>query len=197
MEDEWASILNPDVIRTRFLRAGLFLDAHEMLVAVIKDRLHDFFSDTWTPGSGWNTSAAYRENVLLLDPKGKNDPFRSSVAWLIGMKAIDGDDERAIREFTEKRNTIAHELRGLVGGSHQLDFDDVFQKILEMVAKIEKWWIVNIEIATDPEFYDKEIKADSVVPGSLLLLQILKDVALGEDDETWAIYREFLANAKA
>lgn len=193
MKNEWADFLNPDVVRARFVRAGLFLVAHEMLVSAIVGRLHDFYADHWDAETGWTASPAYREKVLSLDPKNKRDPWRASVAWLRQIDAITDDDERAIRELNGERNRLAHELRKVVGSSYHHDFEGLFPQLLALVEKIERWWVVNVEIATDPEFMDKEIDAASVMSGSQILLQILAEVALGQDDKAWAFYRDFMA----
>ncbi|MEY8141209.1 hypothetical protein [Falsihalocynthiibacter sp. CO-5D18] len=159
----------------------------------VKDRPHDFFSDTWTATDGWKSSPKYRKNVLSLDPKGKNDPLRASIAWLRQIGAIDEYDEITIRELTEERNRLAHELRKVLGGTHRHDFENLFPKLISLVAKIERWWIVNVEIATDPDLAGKEFDEDGVTPGSVILLQVLNQVALGKDEEAWALYHEFIS----
>jgi hypothetical protein len=191
MANKWADFLNPDVVRTRFLRTGLFLVAHEMLLSAIKDRTHDFYSNSWTAVDGWNTSSDYREKVLSLDPKDKNDPFRASVVWLRRIQAINEDDETTIREMTEERNRLAHELRNVLGGTLNHDFESLFPKLVSLIAKIDRWWAVNVEIATDPDLAGTELNEDEVTPGSLMLLQVLNKVALGKDEEAWALYNEF------
>lgn len=191
MADDWADFLNPDVVRTRLLRTGLFLVAHEMLLSAIKDRTHDFYSNTWTNNDGWKPSPDYREKVLSLDPKGKNDPFRASVAWLRQMEAIDEDDEISIRKLTEERNRLAHELRNVLGGTVEHDFESLFPKLVHLVAKIDRWWIFNVDLATDPKLAGEELDVDRITPGSLMLLQVLNQVALGNDEEAWALYHAF------
>lgn len=193
MASGWTDFLNPDVVRTRFLRTGLFLVAHEMLLSSIKDRTHDFFSNTWTATDGWKPSPKYREKVLSLDPKGKNNQLRASVVWLRQMEAIDENDEFTIRELTEERNRLAHELRNVLGGTYKHDFENLFPKLVSLVAKIDRWWIVNVEIATDPDLAGKEFDEDGVIPGSLMLLQVLNQVALGKDEEAWTLYHEFMS----
>ncbi|MBL3566697.1 hypothetical protein JMM59_17015 [Rhodovulum sulfidophilum] len=191
MADKWANFLNPDVVRTRFIRTGLFLVAHEMLLSAIKDRIHDFYSNSWTAVGGWKASPDYREKVLSLDPKGKNDPLRASIVWLLRIQAINKDDENTIREMTEERNRLAHELRNVLGGTLDHDFESLFPKLAALIAKIDRWWVVNVEMATDPEFVGTELNQDEVTPGSLMLLKVLNKVALGKDEEAWGIYHEF------
>lgn len=195
-ENPWSDFLNPDVVKRRFLRAGMFLLAHEMLLRAIKEPLHDFFADTWTDKSGWKMSAAYRAKVLSLDPKGKNDPLRSSIAWLLENDVLTASDEQTIKRLTDERNRFAHELGDVLSGSQDTNFNKIFPEIVGLVEKIERWWIINVEIATDPDF-DQDIDEESVVPGSVTLLMVLEKVALGKDEEAWELYRGYTASNTA
>ncbi len=64
MSSQWEDFLNPDVMRRRFATAGLYLVAHEMLVALIKDPILEFFSNKWSKAKGWHFSDGYRREVL-------------------------------------------------------------------------------------------------------------------------------------
>lgn len=191
-KDRWAEFLNPDVVRTKFVAMGLFMVAHEMLLDAVKDRPLSFFADTWSADGGWQQSNDYRREILERDPKGKNDVLRGSLAWLREMEAIDDADLASVREFTDARNVIAHELRDVIGGGAMPDFAGLFPRLIELVAKIDRWWTVNVDIATDPELAGQDIDEDGVMPGSLLIMQILGRVALGEDKEAWELYRAFV-----
>lgn len=184
----WAEFLNPDVVRSKFITAGLFLVAHEMLLDSIKRHPLFFFSDRWT-ADGPEESEKYRQEVLALDPKGKNDPVRGSVAWLRRMEALDEDDERAIKRVTEERNRLAHELTVMIGGSAPPTFVEHFSTLVQLVSKIEKWWIINVEMATDPDLAGEEVDADQVVPGVVLSLDMLSQVALGDGESAWELHR--------
>ena len=192
VKDRWAEFLNPDVVRTKLVAMGLFMIAHEMLLDAIKDRPLGFFANNWTADGGWQQSDEYRREILARDPRGKGDALRGSLAWLREMEAVDDADLAAVREFTDARNTIAHELRDIVGGGTMPDFAGLFPRLIELVAKIDRWWIVNVEIATDPDLAGREIDEDGVTPGSILIMQILSRVALGEEDEAWELYRAFV-----
>lgn len=191
---QWEEFLNPNILRPRLLSMGLFMIAHEMLVDAIKGRLLDFFGENWTADGGWKPSAAYREKVLSLDPKGKNDALRGSIAWLRNIEAIDASDENTIKECTEARNKIAHELRDVMAGKGGPTFHELFPKLVDLVVKIDRWWIINVDIDTDPELAAKEIDFDDVTPGSLLVLQVMSQVALGDDEEAWEIYNWCVEN---
>jgi len=146
MEDHWANFLNPEIIRKRFVTAGLFMVVHEMLLSAIRDRLHDFYSDEWSSDNGWETTQIYKKKVLALDPKGKNDVLRGSLAWLCNCGAITEGDALSVRKFTDIRNKFAHELRDIVGIGNAPDFDNFFPELVELVTKIDRWWTINVEV---------------------------------------------------
>lgn len=193
MTNKSSDFLSPEIVRTRFVQAGLFLVAHEMLLRAVKDRLHEFFANTWTAKDGWKTSSRYREEILSLDPKRKSDPLRASIVWLRQMEVIDEKDEKAIRKLTDERNRLAHELGGMLSGSFQHDFDSLFPELAALVMKIDKWWVVNVEIATNPGLAGVAIDLEGVVPGSQIILQFLEEIALGKDANAWELYNEFMA----
>ena len=162
-----------------------------MLLDSIKRHPLDFFSDRWTI-DGPEPSAKYATEVLALDPKGKNDALRGSIAWLRKMDAISVDDEVSIRSVSNARNELAHEMTGMLGGSKPPEFIDHFAMLMTLVQKIERWWIINVELATNPDFDGQEIDEDGIISGSSLVMQMLSQVALGAGDEAWELHRAFV-----
>ncbi|MCB9947555.1 MAG: hypothetical protein H6842_06985 [Rhodospirillaceae bacterium] len=193
VKDGWAEFLDPDVVRTKFITMGLFMIAHELLLSAIKDHPLSFFGDQWTAEKGWRQSEDYKREVLALDPKGKGDMLRGSLAWLKTNGAIDNADDATVYELTAARNMIAHELHKIIGGQQSLDLVRLFPRLTEIVTKIERWWIINVEIPTNPDWDGKEIDEDDITPSSVLLIQLLSQVALGSDESAWALYRKFVA----
>ena len=55
---------------------------------------------------------------------------------------------------------------------------------MALLRKIEVWWVKEVEIPTDPDFNDQEINEDGIVPGRLMSLQILCDIALGGEKKS-------------
>ena len=161
-----------------------------MLLDSIKRHPLSFFADQWTV-KGPKPSAEYESEVLALDPKGRNDALRGSIAWLRGMGVLTAEDEKAFRRVNDARNEIAHEMTAMVSGSKPSDFTNQFAAVMALVHKIEKWWIINVEISADPEFAGREIDEDGIVPGPVLVMQILGQVALGEGEEAWELHRKF------
>lgn len=57
--------------------------------------------------------------------------------------------------------------------------------------KIEVWWIMEVDIPTNPQFDGKEIDENEVVPGSMIALNMLCDIALGDEKKSFSYLREF------
>jgi hypothetical protein len=172
------------------ISAGLFLVAHETLIDTVKQRPLSFFADCWTD-QGPQPSARYFKEVRALDPKNKNDPMRGSIAWLRKMDIISEDDEKIIHRLNDVRNEVAHEMIKMIGGTKYPEFAEHFAPLMTLINKIEKWWIINVEISTDPDFDGNEIDEASIVTGPAWILHMLAEVALGDGDDAWALHREF------
>jgi len=56
-----------------------------------------------------------------------------------------------------------------------------------LLRKIGVWWVVNVEIPTNPDFDGQEIDEAGIVPGAVLSLQMLIEVASGNPEllERW------------
>ncbi len=72
------------------------------------------------------------------------------------------------------------------------DLPDRFIEIIGLVDKIERWWIVNVEIPTNPEFDGQDIDEAGIVPGGTMGLRVLIDIALGSEQDSKRYINEFL-----
>lgn len=190
LKQAWSDLLNPDVVRLKFISSGLFMTAHEVLMDTIKRHPLNFFSDGFDIKSV-KPSKNYITAVLYLDPKGKMDPLRGSIAWLRSMNVIDSDDEDVIKNATEHRNRLAHELMGLMAGRHAPDYMLAFQAVYALIAKIERWWIVNFHMDVLDQDLPPGADVDDIIPGPIVALQMLADVALTEGEGAWELHKIF------
>lgn len=69
--------------------------------------------------------------------------------------------------------------------------------MLELLRKIEVWWVVNVELATNPDFDEKEVDENEILAGTVMMLKILIDVALGDEKESTYYYNEFLKKTRS
>jgi len=58
---------------------------------------------------------------------------------------------------------------------------------VELLQKIDVWWVANVEILTNPDYSDTEIDDEGIVSGAILSLQTLLQVAGGSTEllEAW------------
>jgi hypothetical protein len=115
----------------------------------------------------------------------------ASFDWLRENGAIADADIEAFEAVKACRNKLAHELFATVA-DHGLpkDFDKRFTEMLDLLRKVEVWWVLNFELPTDEEYAGREIDESEIVPGRLIGLQVLMDVAMGDEERSWYYYRE-------
>jgi hypothetical protein len=63
--------------------------------------------------------------------------------------------------------------------------------MIAILDKIEKWWIVNVDIATDPKFDSERVEESNIIPGPIMALRVLMDVALGSEEDARKHLDEF------
>lgn len=183
----WEEFLNPSVMRPRLLSASIFIAGFEALKDAIVDRIRDFF---WTgfDKSGGKIDPKYRSEVLDL----KRSPVYASLEWLKGMDAINDADMLAFDRVKACRNTLAHNLLStLCSEGLPSDFEKNFTEMVSLLRKVEVWWITNVEIPTNPDFDGVDIDEDGIVPGPIMFIQLLSDIALGDEEKSEFYYNEF------
>jgi len=92
---------------------------------------------------------------------------------------------------------LAHRLFSMLGSEvTPPDFAKRFQEMAALLRKIEVWWIKEVEIPTNPDFDGQEISENGIVPGRVMGLQLLCDIALGDEDRSRFYIEEFRKRAK-
>jgi hypothetical protein len=188
---KWEEFLNPSLLRTKLISASLFLTAFELLKDSIVGRIKDFFTDGFDE-TGWRINPKYEKDVL----KRNRSPVYASLSWLQENGVIDDQDFLIFERIKKSRNKIAHGLAHIIGSEAGYDYVDVFPELVSLLRKIEVWWVVNVEIPTNPDFQDAEIDEDGIIPGPLLTVQLMLTIALGSDEEAGAYLKEFQQNMK-
>lgn len=65
------------------------------------------------------------------------------------------------------------------------------QARVALLRKIEVCWITNVEIPTNPDFDGAKVDENGIVPGPVMTMQLLMDIALGDDERSRFYYDEF------
>lgn len=73
----------------------------------------------------------------------------------------------------------------------------MFSKLIQIRVKIEKWWVLNIDIATNSDFDNSsDIKESDIVTGSEMTNQIIFDMLSGDDKKATFYRDEFMKKYK-
>jgi len=186
LRQSWERFLNPDTLRSNLIIASIFLAGFEILKQSIVGRIEDFYS-TGFDSSGITIDPKYETEVL-----GKNrSPVYASLEWLRESQAIDDVDYASFDSIRQTRNKIAHQIAQMLSGGLPEDYLIQFHNMVSLLAKIEKWWIVNVEIPTNPDFDNAEIDEEGIMPGPVITIRLLLDIALGSENESRYYFNEF------
>lgn len=173
-EERWERFLDPDVVRPSLFMATMFLTTFEILKNSIVDRIRDFYSLGWSE-DGWTVSPEYEAKVLA---RNKSAVY-ASLSWLLEQQAINGEDLKTFELLKKTRNLLAHQLFAVVTGQADSNHTDQLHVLVELLQKIEVWWVVNVEIPTNPDYANAKVDEEGIIPGAILSLQILLEVAGG------------------
>jgi len=176
-EDRWERFLDPDVVRPSLFMATMFITTFEILKDSIVSRIRDFYSDGLNE-NGAIVSPEYEANVLS---RNKSAVY-ASLNWLHESQAINDEDLKTFERLKKTRNLVAHKLFEVVTGQAESNHTDQFPVLVELLRKVEVWWVVNVEVPTNPDFAEEEIDEQGIVPGAILSLQMLMEVATGNTE---------------
>ena len=189
-EDRWEKFLDPEVVRPSLFMATMFISTFEILKNSIIDRIRDFYTTGWDE-TGATVGPQYQSEVMSRS----KSPIYASLNWLLEHEVIDRTDVDTFEQLKKTRNQIAHRLFAIVTGQTESDHVNQFEVLVSLLRKIEVWWVVNLEIATNPDYAGEEIDEAGIVPGAVLSLQMLIEVASGNTDllEHWRNARKHRA----
>lgn len=127
--------LDPDVIRSNLVRAGLFLAGWELLKSEIQKKVREFYMVDLDDGP--ISAQRYASQVLALDSGPETGKvFRASLLWLIDGGAISEIQAARIRQMREHRNEIAHELPKILVDADHAGIDvALVRELRDIIAK--------------------------------------------------------------
>lgn len=187
VRQSWEEFLNPEVTRPRLIAASIYIAGFEALKDSVVGRIRDFFR-TGFDESGDKIDPKYESDVRARN----RSPVYASLEWLKEMHAIDDVDLAAFDRVKACRNTLAHTLFSHLGSvGLPPDFEQCFYDMVALLRKIEVWWITNVGIPTDPDYDGQYIDEGGIVPGPVMGIQLLCEIALADDERSRFYYNEF------
>ncbi len=177
--DSWKKFLTPELLRENLVLTGLFIASYETLKESIIEQPLSFYSLDFDDDGKPVVSEGYEKEVLSLDPK-KNH-LRASIKWLRKSGVINENDELLIDELREHRNEISHDLpKFLAQAGREVDIAK-FGQILGLVTKIDRWWIINVELAIRDDINLTEVDVEKITSGRMMLLNLMIGNATGTE----------------
>ncbi len=177
--NKWIEFLTPEVLRNRLISASIYLAAFELLKDSIIDHPRYFFASEYDE-NGALAGPEYHKQVLSRNSR----PLYASLSWLREFGVLDDNDLAVFENLKNVRNIVAHEMHQLASGSAPSKHVAELPKLVALLRKIEVWWIVNVEIPTNPDFdASVEIDEDGILPGPVMAVSLMLDVALGSEEE--------------
>ena len=180
--EHWERFLDPHHVRPSLFLATMFITTFEILKNSVVDRIRTFYADGFDEngpilGSDYQRDVATRNKSILY----------ASLEWLQEHEAIDQSDLETFERLKKIRNQLAHQLFEVVTGQRESAHEAQFEVLVGLLRKIEVWWVVNFEIAINPDYDGQEIDEEGIVPGAILSLQMLIQVASGNTEllESW------------
>lgn len=177
---QWKNILDRDILKGSINIIALFIAIYELLEDAVISKPKDFYT---TIEFDEEAKKKYNDNVLslydnTLCPKvlEKRKDIVSSLLWLKKVGAIDDNDITIFADSKTLRNKIVHEMFNYIAeGTEQLI--EQFVLMYALFSKIEKWWIIEIEIPISGDFPDiTEEEQQGIMSGNMMVLEIIMDI---------------------
>ena len=175
--EKWEQLLTPTVMQERLISASLYVTAFELLKESIVGRLRSFYMVGFDT-EGDVIDEKYETAVLVRN----KSPLYASLDWLSENEVIDQSDLQSFERLKTTRNSLAHELPSLVIDGVDFKHVERFQELVALLRKIEVWWVVNLEIPVNADFDGKEIDEEGIVPGPVLMIQMMLEVLSGNEE---------------
>jgi hypothetical protein len=185
--NEWLKYLDPENLKGNLMFSALFVATYEALKDYIVDQVKFFFNVGF--GDDESTfSEEYNTKVKVLD----KSILKASLLWLKNLEAINDADIETYDKLRQYRNKLAHELMTLLFEGLPQELPEKLAQLIALRVKIEKWWIMNIEIPTNPDFDEStEIKEEDIMTSSQLFNQLIFDMLSGDEKRAYYYQNQF------
>lgn len=172
--ENWEETLNPEIMRERLISISMYITAFELLRETIIDNIRSFYAEGYDQ-NGPIIGKDYQDEVLS---RNKSEVY-ASLNWLVEHQAINTKDIESFEKIKKVRNRLAHELLHVFTRAETFNLVEEFNPLIELIRKIGVWWVVNVEVPTNPDYDGEEIDESGVIPGAIISFQAMLEVASG------------------
>ena len=189
VDQQWKNLFDRDILKESVNIIALYITMYELLEDTLISRPKDFFT---VLEYDERAKQQYEEHVLSLYDKSacpgiatKNKELISSLLWFKQMKAIDDEDIQVFANLRTTRNEVTHKMLQAIadgGGKYLMQLMELYK----LFCKIERWWILEIEIPIGEEFpSDCEIKEEDVMSGNMIILNAMIDILANDSNANY------------
>ena len=182
--DNWANILDKNIVKTNVNFAALFVMNYECLKDYVISQVKGFYCDDLyfeNDEAIYIESEAYKQEVRTLDKQLEN----ASLKWFMESEAVTQEDFDNYQKIRKRRNEITHELLKNLNIGFTEDDIKLFVTLTNLYEKIDRWWINEIEIPTSADEIPEDYDRDGVCGGQAIVLSIINDIVLGNGGEKY------------
>lgn len=180
---QWANLLNPEILRDNLVFASVYIALYEMLEDIVIEKAKDFYLSGLKNGKFIYRN--YESEVLSKDKR----IVKASLLWWKEVGAIDDNDIALFEKIKYVRNRLTHELTTVICEGVPNETVLLFSELIHLINKIEKWWLLEVEIPTSCDYLPNEI--EDVISSNMILADIITNVELFNSNER---YREVCEN---
>lgn len=184
---KWLKFLDPESLKENLMFSSLYIALFESFKDYAVDAVK-FFFNTGFSDDEYTFSEEYDNNVKTLD----KSPLKATLLWLKDLEAIDEKDIDIYDELRQYRNKLSHELINLLFEGLPKELPHKYAQLIALRIRIEKWWIINIDIPTNPDYDSSpEIEEEDITTGSQIFNQLIFDMLSGDEKRASFYQNEF------
>jgi hypothetical protein len=117
---------------------------------------------------------------------------QATLLWFKESEAIDDSGIEKYHKIRKYRNNLTHSMIEFLT-FHDKEFDEnILNDLIDLYSKIEKWWFKYFELSIQPEILPEGTDPDEVIPGPMLTIRLMLEIALGAEPTEGFYYNEFL-----
>lgn len=184
-KEKWKNFLNPAILKPSLIIYSIFITVFEILKQQVVERIKYFYVDGFI-GNKLIINENYNKEVLSRHKK----TLYASLDWHLEKGIISKENIELFHELRKQRNKLAHEMTTVIFEGNNDSIIVNLERMINLLKKIELWWIVNVEIPTDPNINTDidDMDIEHIIPGSIMIIQLLLEIALNEGEEAKKYY---------
>lgn len=195
-EEKLINLTAPDSLKQKLIIASAFIAVFEHFKYTISENVKYFNFFGYKNNTTFNRELQenYEKTILSkINEKEKNKAIKATLLWYEEHGAISEKEVKSFKIMTEMRNTLSHELLSKIFQGLPENIYDIYFDMTTLFEKITKWWVMEIEIPTDPNILPeqyKNIKWDEISSLDLCLIKTMTDIVFMDNEKYLKILNE-------